>query len=213
MLSVFLIFTLTLVVSFLGSVHPGPVNLSVVQATLRRGYRTGLWLAAGGCVPEILYGLLAVQGVRLFERWPGLLTGLKIAVVPVLLGLGGWTIWRTYRPDFAEAKPQAGAGGHYSFGRGFVLSLFNPQLLAFWVVILVWYHGYPWLRVDSVPRQAAFVAGTSLGAFGILYVYARLAHRYRARINRHLHPERFDRAMGLGLVGLALWQAANLWVF
>ena len=213
MLSVFLVFSLTFVISFLGSVHPGPVNLSVVQATLRRGYRTGLWLAAGGCVPEILYGLLAVQGVRLFERWPGLFAGLKIAVVPVLLGLGLWTIWRTYHPDFGEAKPKTSSDGQYSFGRGFVLSLLNPQLLAFWVVILVWYHGHPLLRVSSAARQVAFVAGTSLGAFGLLWVYARLADRNRARIDRYLHAERFDRVMGWGFVGLALWQAAQLWVF
>lgn len=213
MLSIFLIFTLTFGISFLGSVHPGPVNLSVVQATLRRGYRTGLWLAAGGCVPEILYGLLAVQGVRLFERWPGLFEGLRIAVVPVLLGLGAWTIWRTYQPHFSKPQPVADTGGHYSFGRGLVLSLLNPQLLAFWVVILVWYHGHPWLRVSTAAQQVAFVAGTSLGAFGILWVYAWLVRRHRARIDRYLHAERFDRAMGWGFVGLALWQAANLWVF
>ena len=98
MLSILLIFCLTFGISFLGSVHPGPVNLSVVQATLRRGYRTGLWLAAGGCVPEIIYGLLAVQGVKLFEQLPGLFEALRIAVVPVLLGLGALTILRTYRP-------------------------------------------------------------------------------------------------------------------
>jgi threonine/homoserine/homoserine lactone efflux protein len=213
MLSWFLIFMLTFGISFLGSVHPGPVNLSVVQATLRRGYRTGLWLAAGGCVPEILYGLLAVRGVKLFERWPGLFETLRVAVVPVLLGLGTWTLWRTYQP--APSRPAApdDAGGRYSFGRGLVLSLLNPQLLAFWVVILVWYHGYPVLRVDTAGRQVAFVAGTSLGAFGILYVYARLVQRHRARIDQYLHPERFDRVMGLGFIGLGLWQAANLWLF
>lgn len=214
MLSVFLIFTLTFGISFLGSVHPGPVNLSVVQATLRRGYHAGLWLAAGGCVPEIGYGLLAVQGVRLFERLPGLFEALRIAVVPVLLGLGGWTILRSYRAGAPTARPEADAGpsGRYPFGRGLMLSLLNPQLLAFWVVILVWYHGHPLLRVSSAAQQAAFVAGTSLGAFGILWVYARLVHRHRARIDRYLHAERFDRAMGWGFVGLALWQAANLWV-
>lgn len=215
MLSFLAIFSLTFLISFLGSVHPGPVNLSVVQATVRRGYRTGLWLAAGGCVPEILYGLLAVQGVKLFERLPGLFGALRIAVVPVLLSLGVWTIVRSYRPGASTPKPEPepGTGGHYSFGRGLILSLLNPQLLAFWVVILVWYHGHPWLRVGTVTQQVAFVAGTSLGAFGILWVYARLVHRYRTRIDRYLHAERFDRAMGWGFVGLALWQAANLWVF
>jgi threonine/homoserine/homoserine lactone efflux protein len=213
MLSILLIFSLTFGISFLGSVHPGPVNLSVVQATLRRDYRTGLWLAAGGCVPEIIYGLLAVQGVKLFEQWPGLFGALRIAIVPVLLGLGVLTIVRSYWPGASQPEVNPDTGGHYSFGRGFVLSLLNPQLLAFWVVILVWYHGHPLLRVSTVGRQLAFVAGTSLGAFGILWVYAWLVRRHRARINRYLQAERFDRAMGWGFVGLALWQAANLWVF
>jgi len=67
--------------------------------------------------------------------------------------------------------------------------------------------------VSTAAQQADFVAGTSLGAFGLLFVYARLAHHHRARIDRYLHPERFDRVRGWGFVGLALWQAANLWIF
>ncbi len=214
MLSLLMIFSLTFLISFAGSVHPGPVNLSVVQATLRRGLSAGLWLAAGGCVPEIGYGLLAVQGVNFFEQVPGLFNALRVAIVPVLLGLGVLTIFRrTRRPSTSRLERETGTGGRDSFSRGLVLSLLNPQLLPFWMVILVSYHGYPMLRVSTLAQQVAFVTGTSLGAFGILYVYARLTHRHRTRIERYLHPERFDVVMGLGFVGMALWQGLRLWVF
>lgn len=213
MLSLLLIFSLTFLISFAGSVHPGPVNLSVVQATLRRGLSAGLWLATGGCVPEIVYGLLAVQGVNFFEQVPGLFNALRVAIIPVLLGLGVLTILRARRPSTSRPEPETGTGGRDSFIRGLVLSLLNPQLLPFWMVILVSYHGYPMLRVSTLAQQAAFVMGTSVGAFGILYVYARLTHRHRTRIERYLHQERFDLVMGLGFVGMALWQGLRLWVF
>jgi len=213
MFSLLLIFSLTFLISFAGSVHPGPVNLSVVQATLRRGLSAGLRLAAGGCVPEIVYGLLAVQGVNLVEQVPGLFNALRIAIVPVLLGLGVLTIVRARRPTMPKPERQTGTGGRDSFIRGLVLSLLNPQLLPFWMVILVSYHGHPGLRVSTLARQAAFVTGTSLGAFGILYLYAQLTHQHRTRIERYLHPERFDLVMGLGFVGMGLWQGLRLWVF
>ncbi|MBC7891252.1 MAG: LysE family transporter [Sphingobacteriaceae bacterium] len=213
MLSLLLIFSLTFLISFAGSVHPGPVNLSVVHATLRQGLSAGLRLAAGGCVPEIVYGLLAVQGVNLFERVPGLFNALRISIVPILLGLGVLTILRARRPTAPKPDSEAVARSRNSFGRGLVLSLLNPQLLPFWMVILVSYHGYPMLRVSTLAHQAAFVTGTSLGAFGILYVYAQLTHRHRTRIERYLHPARFDLVMGLGFVGMALWQGLRLWFF
>ncbi len=204
------IFVLTFFISFAGSVHPGPVNVSVIQATLRRGLAAGLWLAVGGCVPEIIYGLLAVRGVRFFEEMPGVYRALQVAVVPVLALLGVFTLRRRAAAP-SEASPLPAR--RQAFWKGLTLSLLSPQLLPFWVLILVYYNEYPWLRVRTGLEQSAFVAGTSLGGFALLYAYARLAHRRRDAIARYLRPERFDLVMGWGFLGMAVWRGLSLWVF
>jgi hypothetical protein len=33
-------------ISFMESIHPGPVNLAVINATLFRNFKTGVWVAA-----------------------------------------------------------------------------------------------------------------------------------------------------------------------
>ena len=68
MLTVFLVVS---VISFVGSIHPGTVNLAVVQTTLGHSRRAGLYLALGGSLPELVYSLLAVNGLMLLTQTPG----------------------------------------------------------------------------------------------------------------------------------------------
>ena len=51
----------TIIVSFLGSLQLGPVNLSVIRTTLTSSIRQAKWVAFGGVVPEIIYSFLALQ--------------------------------------------------------------------------------------------------------------------------------------------------------
>ncbi|MCY7350622.1 MAG: LysE family translocator [Cytophagaceae bacterium] len=200
---------LTFLISFVGSLHPGPISFSVIEATLRRGLRQGIWVAVGSCVPEVIYGLLAVRGVRLFEQMPELYRGLQIAIVPVMLILG---ILALRRPK-AAGTPVASetvVASQFSFGKGLTLSLLNPQLLPFWLVILVYYGRYEALHVATLAQQIAFVAGASLGAFALLALCIWLVHRRRERIERYLRPELFDRIIGWSFIGLAIWQSFTL---
>lgn len=209
MLSLLLLFLVTFLISFAGSLHPGPISFSVIEATLRRGLSAGLWVAVGSCIPEVIYGLLAVRGIRLFEQMPGLYRGLQIAVVPVMLLLGILALRRRQAAGVSVISETA-TTARFSFGRGLTLSLLNPQLLPFWLVILVYYGKYEALHVATVAQQVAFVAGASLGAFGLLALCIWLVHRRRERIERYLRPALFDLVIGWSFIGLACWRGFTL---
>ena len=83
-----LIFIITFFISFLGSIHPGPLNLSVIQITLRTNISWGLFMVLGGIIPEIVYGYLSVEDVMIFEKYPLTFQAIKWAVVPILLEMG-----------------------------------------------------------------------------------------------------------------------------
>lgn len=202
MTEIVLIFFITAGISFAGSVQLGPVNAMVVQTTLQKSVRSGLWLAFGGCLPEIIYATLALGGNTLLSQNNALVNILEIAVVPFFLLIGVGTIWQQYRKKPSERKD--GIIGKNPFVTGFTLGLLNPQLLPFWLAVLVYLNGiHP---VNSLMRQYAFVFGTAAGAFAILSVFVWTTARYREKLTGFFDRFPIGYIVGGIFIGLAVLQ-------
>jgi threonine/homoserine/homoserine lactone efflux protein len=208
-----LIFLITFFISFIGSIHPGPLNLSVIQTTLQKSLYAALLMALGGVIPEIIYGYLAVEGVMIFEKYPIVFKVMQWAVVPILLFLGIQQIIASRQTkkeitqtDLAPTKSTYKGAST----RGFLLSLFNPQLLPYWIVILVNYQNYEFLRISDLSDRIFFVLGASTGAFALNYVYAYIAHTQREKIFKYLNQNRFEQIIGWTFVGMGLLQIVKL---
>ncbi len=203
-----LIFLITFFISFVGSIHPGPLNLSVIQTTLQKSLSSALLMALGGVIPEIIYGYLAVEGVMVFEKYPIVFQIMQWAVVPILLFLGIQQIIASKKPkkeiNSSDLVLPNGAI------KGFFLSLFNPQLLPYWIVILINYQNYEFLRIRDLSDKVFFVLGTSTGAFALNYVYAYIAHTQREKIFKYLNQNRFEQIIGWTFVGMGLLQIVKL---
>ena len=203
-----LIFLLTFFISFVGSIHPGPLNLSVIQMTLKKGLGIGLLVALGGVIPEIIYGYLAVEGIMIFEKYPTVFSIMQWAVVPILLVLGFVQI-NTSKTNKTEIK-NTDSNNINSIGKGFLLSLFNPQLLPYWIVILVNYQNYELLKIYTLTDKLFFVLGTSTGAFALNYVYAYITYKQREKIFKYLNQNRFEQIIGWTFILMGLTQGIKL---
>ena len=203
-----LIFLITFFISFVGSIHPGPLNLSVIQTTLQKGFYPALLLAFGGVIPEIIYGYFAVEGVMIFEKYPVVFNVMQWAVVPILLGLGIQQIISSRRTN-KEIKPVDLARTNGAI-KGFSLSLFNPQLLPYWIVILINYQNYNFLRISKLSDKLFFVLGTSTGAFALNYLYAYIAHTQKERVFRYVNENRFEQIIGWTFLLMGILQAIKL---
>lgn len=201
-----LIFLITFFISFVGSIHPGPLNLSVIQTTLKKGLPPALLLALGGVIPEIIYGYLAVEGVMLFEKYPLVFNVMQWAVVPILLGLGIQQIIISRKPKQIIEPAKLAEG----VTKGFLLSITNPQLLPYWIVILINYQNYKFLKISELSDKLFFVLGASLGAFALNYVYAYIAYQQRERIFRYLKEGHFEQIIGWTFVLMGLLQLIKL---
>ena len=202
-----LLFLITFFISFVGSIHPGPLNLSVIQTTLQKGIHSALLLALGGVIPEIIYGYLAVEGVMLFEEYPVVFNVMTWAVVPILLGLGIQQIITSRKPK-EIIKPSKIANG--TTIKGFLLSITNPQLLPYWIVMLINYQYYSFLKITDLSDKLSFVLGTSTGAFALNYGYAYMAHRQRERIFKYINESHFEQIIGWTFVLIGLFQGVKL---
>ena len=207
-----LVFLITFIISFVGSIHPGPLNLSVIQTTLQKGFYSALLLAFGGVIPEIIYGYLAVEGLMLFEKYPKVFSVMNWTVVPILLGLGIQQILHSEKSKqfvkplkIVEETALKGAST-----RGFFLSLFNPQLLPYWIVILINYQHYNFLKISDFSDKLFFVLGTSTGAFTLNYVYAYLAFKQREKIFKYLNQSHFEQIIGWTFVVMGILQVIKL---
>lgn len=203
----FFIFFVTCFISFVGSLQLGPVNLAVIRATIRHNLRTGLWLACGGCLPEVLYGFLALRGVMFFEEHPDIFRALQWGVVPVLWIVGLRLVLKKTTDLQETTSPKS---RRVTFTEGFILALFNPQLIAFWTVMLLNFQHYKFLKISNTTHKIAFLLGTSVGAFGILYLFAHLANRHRERIFQRLQGNRFNQVIGGILILLGVVQLVKI---
>lgn len=207
MLEGLLLFAIAFGASLLGSLQAGPVNLAVLHTTLRRGQRAGLRVAVGGSLPELLYAVLAAAG----GDWLGLMNNSPVLAgitALVLLAAGAWLLRNAARPSSTPSPPPAPEG--YFLGRGLLLGLLNPQLLAFWG--LVWLNADPgFARSAGWPAWLAFGLGAAAGAFTLLLGVIKLAELLRATLAKW-PPGRLDRWLGLLLLVLGVLQMAQLLV-
>lgn len=195
------LFLLVSIISFVGSLHPGPVNVAVAQTTLSQSRSAGLWLALGGSLPEFVYGGLAAGGLMLLPKNAGWVDWLAYLPIPVLLGAGIAAFYQ--KPVVLNRAPTAQTT--LPFWKGLALGGTNPQLLPFWSAV--------WLYLSSnmlIPEHSAsqliFALGTSAGAFGLLVGVVWLADRHRERIGKYLNGSWLNRLTGGLFIGMALWQ-------
>ncbi|GAB4022537.1 LysE family translocator [Spirosoma koreense] len=204
-----LLFLLVSIISFAGSIHPGTVNLAVVQTTLSQSRRAGLWLAFGGSLPEIAYSSLAAGGLMHIPTSSSWTTALAYAPIPVLLG-AGVAAFRQKPVVLTESVADARS---LPFWKGVVLGGTNPQLLPFWSAVWLYLSQATISSHTLVPTgqpasQWVFALGTATGAFGLLVVVAWLADRQR--IVQYLNGPWLNRLTGGLFIGMALWQTIQV---
>ncbi|MFN8348424.1 MAG: LysE family transporter [Spirosomataceae bacterium] len=201
-----LIFLVTALISFAGSLQLGPVNLMVIRAVLRRNFQTGLWIAVGGCLPEMMYATAAIGVEAGLEQQESLWKLLEWSAVPALFIVGIVVFFTPNRPVKLENAPQS-----FSFFKGLTLGLLNPQLFPYWLVMLVQFKMYRKLHVQTLPEQAAFIIGTAVGALGLLVTVAALTSRFRESLLEKLERLNVNRFLGVLFIVLALVQLVKLY--
>ena len=71
-IELFYLFVLSSLISFVGSLQPGPVNLSVIHASYSQNFKTALLVAIGGALPELIYSAAALCCSYVFIAHPAL---------------------------------------------------------------------------------------------------------------------------------------------
>jgi threonine/homoserine/homoserine lactone efflux protein len=186
-----------LLISFIASLPTGPVNLSIVHATLVHGKRSGLYIAFGALFIETIYTSLSVFGVHLIFSDEIFLKRISLISIPVLLILG---LISLFKKDFLKRyEPQKGRN---DFLTGISLTISNPMLLLFWITVSAFLRANEWMG-ENLLDNVAFVGGVTTGVFLLFYFLILITSKQ----NKKVTP-RFKRNMNVLLGWLFLGLAA-----
>jgi len=168
---------------------PGPNSLYVVSVAARRGTRAGYTAAAGvWCGDTVLMTLSAAGVASLLEANAVLFGIVKYAGAGYLTWLAfgmlrtAWAMWRTRKERAAaETVADTTAADERPYRRAFVVSLFNPKAILFFVAFFVQFVS------ESNPVMGFVTLGVLAQLASVLYLSAlifggsRLAAAFRRR--------------------------------
>lgn len=163
--------------SFLFSLPPGIINLSVLDATVHKHLKSGLILAAAACIIEFAQSFIGAKFSAWFAENEIVSLIIKIAIIPIFLILSIKYLVKSYKafkhkktghPD-EVTKKRAG-----SFGKGLIVGLINPIAIPFFLVLAT-KSAEEGLLENSWPSIFVYVAGTTVGTFLAFLVYGILS--------------------------------------
>jgi threonine/homoserine/homoserine lactone efflux protein len=118
------------IISFLGSLPLGTLNIAAMQIGITDGISPALWFSAGSLTAEIIYvrlSLVAMDWVRKQER---ILKALEWLTVVIVLALAVSSFWAAITPQ-GEKNIILSNTMHRGL-LGFTMSLINPVQIPFW---------------------------------------------------------------------------------
>lgn len=127
------LFAAALVLGFVFNAAPGAVFAETVRQGVRGGFRPAFAVQIGSLVGDALWAVLGLAGVGLLLQNQSLRLPIGVAGVAYLVWLA-WDAWKAAHQEFSvQGAPMVGA--RKAMRAGIVLSVTNPQNVAYWAAI------------------------------------------------------------------------------
>ena len=187
----FIIITTAIIITIIGALPFGLVNLTVLDISFHRNKIAALKVAHGAAWIEVLFGLTALIAGSLigqFTRDHRVVQTL-VLIIPALVGLAF-----LLKKNRSEAKTIEKDPG---FLKGVMLNLISIQVLLYWLFAMT-YFNTRWEPEFNILFIALFALGIWIGKMGVLWVYALLSQKIFSRFG--FLAKNINRVIGLVLL-------------
>lgn len=170
----------------------------VLELGLENKVKTAMRFSLAVAIVEYPYAWIAVE----FEQWitssPIVLNNFQLLGATVMTAMGLLSLWSLRNPSSFSVKFKESG-----FGRGFILSLLNPQAIPFWIAITAYLKMEGWLDLSTSGRLHSYLLGTSVGVMLLLAILAIMAQKVSVffQNNRIVRLIPGGTLLVLGLVG------------
>lgn len=192
--------------SFMGGVAFGPINLSVVDLTLKENMKSALRFSAAAAVVELIQAFIAVMFGKLISRKIAEFPELKLLVIAFFIILGLYFVLKKDNPK-ADTSTEKNSS---NFVNGFIVAILNPQVIPYWIFVLAYLKSAHVLHLKSW-HFVLFLVGVSIGKFIILSLYGYLSEHIKkhfANLNDYV-----SKAIGGLLIVVGIVQAIKYYFF
>lgn len=166
-----------MVMSFAFTMPPGIINLSVLDTTVHRGLKYGIYLSLAACIVEFCQAFIATKFSSWFYDNPTINVILKSTMIPIFLILGISYLFKAIKARKALLKnesietPKKQIG---SFRKGILVGILNPMAIPFFIFLAEYTHENKLLKAE-ISSILIYVLGTTVGTFLAFLLYALLS--------------------------------------
>ena len=188
------IFFIAFLFSFIGSIPPGSINLSVLQLSLDGNRPAAYRFALAAALIEYPYAYIALRFEGLLSEYSWIESNFHIIAASVMISLGVIGLWQSRKPVGQQSKFHKSG-----FRKGVVISLLNPLAIPFWIGVTAYLRNEGWVTFTGEASFHYYVLGVSAGTFMLLFVVAILAFRLGERMSNNALLRKVPAFIFLGL--------------
>ncbi|MEO9868962.1 LysE family transporter [Ekhidna sp.] len=164
------------VVSYIGSIPPGTINVSVMQLAILNKRRAAIFFAFAASAVEFIYAGVTVQFHIFLNNNEVIADYFRIITSVALIILGLSNIFS--RSTSSSVKVSTKVTGRHGFLRGLLLGFLNPMTIPFWLAITTYLENDDWINVDQGYGFWMYLVGLSTGTFCLLLTVNALGKRF-----------------------------------
>lgn len=192
--------------SFIGSIPPGTINLTVIQLGLENRLKTAIRFSIAASLVEYPYAWIAVKFESVITSTPFILQNIHLIGAIIMIVIGIVNLWPASKTPSINKEKFNQSG----YGRGLVLGLLNPLAIPYWIGITAYLKSQRWIDTSSSYSLHLYLLGVTGGALLLLVVFAYLGKKIISAFT--LHPF-IQRIPGITLITLGVYALLRYFVF
>ncbi len=192
------------VISYIGSIPPGTINVSVMQLSILKKHRAAIFFALAATIVEFGYAAITVQFHIFLNNNETISSYFQIITAAALIGLGLFNLLS--KTTSKSVKVNDELKGRHGFGKGLMLGLLNPMSIPFWLAITTYLENDGLIDVQGFGFWA-YLIGLAAGTFCLLITIDAMGKRF-AKISDNTFL--VHKVPGFILLGLGVYFLTKL---
>lgn len=158
--------------SFIGTIPPGTLNLTIIQLGLREKMGAAWRMSLAAALIEYPYAWAAVAFQERLTSAFEITHTFHLAAGVVMVVLGAFNLLAAARPSRLTQRFESSG-----FRRGLIISILNPMAIPFWMAMTAYLKSYGWIDLSDRYEVHGYLLGVSGGTLVLCMLLGYLARK------------------------------------
>ena len=198
------VFLVAFMVSYMGSIPPGTINISTMQLSIQGKRRAAVFLSLAASLVEFVYAGITVRFQLILSESAWFTEHFYIITAIPMVVLGVANLWTS--TDSKSFLTRVKATGRSGFKRGLILGLLNPLTLPYWLTVTAYLQTHQLISLEG-SLFWYYLMGISVGTFILLVSIILLGRKFSRIADNQFLVHRLPGLIfiGLGTYNIIIW--------